>query len=205
MNIGGPPQVGGGTAFEATVWVDESGRPSAHGMVYVVAAVRLTRPMTLDRLTAVLRPGQRYLHWRDASRSDRREIVGVLNELSLDVYIATAIGIRPKRQESARRLCLAALVREASADGGPLDSIVIEGRGRQLDLSDEFAVHNEARVVQPGKTPKVSFVAKTASPMLWVADAVSSMASAHYAETSGSDHWWRSLQAARLTLRRVEA
>jgi hypothetical protein len=188
------------------IWVDESSRPSSDGFVYVIAAVRLVDPADeLGRLRGLLLGRQRYLHWRDEQQQRRREIVSVINELRLDVYVACSVGVRPKRQEQARSACLASVVREAAIDRGPLPSVLIEGRGRDLDRRDEYTVQNEARDVLPGAAPLVSFVAKSASPMLWVADAISSMASAYFAEAGGSDFWWRSLHAHRLTIRRVEA
>jgi hypothetical protein len=187
------------------VWIDESGRPSSDGFVYVIAAVRLVDPAArMDRLEALLLPGQRYLHWRDEPRQRRREIVSVINEVRLDMYVAYSVGVRPKQQERARTACLGSVVREAAVDQSPLPAVHIEGRGRELDRRDEHTVLNMSREVLPGSPPALAFVAKTASPLLWVADAVSSMASAYFAEVGGSDFWWRSLHAHRLTIRRVE-
>jgi hypothetical protein len=187
------------------VWVDESARPSVAGIVYVVAGVRMISGTSdLRRLYELLLPGQRYLHWRDESKPRRREIVGVINEMRLDIYVAHAQGVALRGQEAARRACLGSVVREVAVDDRSVALVSIEGRGRALDLADRYTVRNECRDVLPGAPPEVAFVSKTASPLLWIADAVSSMASAHFAHSGGSDFWWRSMQPDRLTLRRVE-
>lgn len=187
------------------IWIDESARTSVAGIVYVVAGVRmLAGGSNMRRLHELLLPGQRYLHWRDESKPRRREIVGVINELHLDIYVSHAQGVALRGQEAARRACLGSVVREAALDDGLLATVSIEGRGPTLDLADRYTVRNESRGVLPGAPPEVAFVSKTASPLLWIADAVSSMASAHFADSGGSDFWWRSMQPDRLTIRRVE-
>jgi hypothetical protein len=188
-----------------TIWLDESARTSAQGIVYVVAAVRSGAPSGQSRLTSVLRPAQRYLHWRDESSEMRQVIVGALNEIGLDAYVATALSVRPKGQEAARSACLAAVVREASLDSCGLDSVVIEGRGDVLNRHDEYTVRNEGRSVQPGLPLQLTFASKSAWPLLWAADSISSMASAHFSGAGRSDHWWRSLRADRLTIRHIRA
>jgi hypothetical protein len=190
----------------SALWIDESGRPSPNGYVYAVAGVRpALRSTRSDRVADLLLPSQRYLHWRDEPSGRRREIVAVINELRLDVHVAYAVGIRPRQQEAARSACLSSVVSEAAIHAVGLAGVNIEGRGRDLDIRDEYAIRNVSRRVLPHAPPTVVFVATTASPLLWVADAVASIASAYFAESGGSDFWWRSLRSYRLTLREVEA
>ena len=187
------------------VWIDESARSGALGIAYVVVGVRNVGLdlSAFQRLDSMLLPGQRYVHWRDESSRRRRELVAVFNELALDVTVAFAEGVGARRQEEARHLCLVELIREAAVGPHRLDRVAIEGRGKDLDLRDRSTVLNECRVSMPGAAPHVDFVAKPASPLLWVADAVASMASMHFADHEGSDFWWRELRVPRLTMRRA--
>jgi hypothetical protein len=153
----------------------------------------------------LLLPAQKYLHWRDEPNTRRHEIVSVLNELPIELTIATAHEVQSKRQEHARSLCLADVAREAIRHHVPIRRFAIEGRGRNLDLRDRSTLLDEIRRLNQRPAPAIDFVSKTASPLLWIADAVSSMASTHFSDEPGADHWWRALRPARITLLRTDA
>ena len=196
-----------GAEFEdfGVVQHDLDGRAVAAGFVYVVAGVRpIDADQDLTRLAALLLPGQRYLHWRDEPNARRREIVAVLNEIALDIAVAVAVDVRPRRQEHARAICLAHVVSEALAAALPVTAVAIESRGAQLDERDRYTIRDELRRLDRHAAPTIEFVTKTASPLLWIADAVTSMASAHFSEAPGSDYWWRSLRPNRLIIRRAD-
>jgi hypothetical protein len=187
------------------IWIDESARTSANGIVYVVAGVRAegdSRPV--HRLDELRFPAQRYLHWRDEPAVRRREFVSVTNELALHVTVAVAHAVPPRRQERARAACLALVARDALQSPEPVTGFRIEGRGQQLDKHDEFTVTDVVRRIRHQPSPLIEFVPKSASPILWVADAVAWMASTHFSDAPGSDHWWRSLRPSRLTILHVE-
>lgn len=187
------------------VWIDESARETTSGVVYVIAGVRLTGDARSSaRLRDLLLPGQKYLHWRDEPNHRRREIVGVLNELPLDVTIAVAYEVRIRRQEQARSRCLASVASECLTRQIPVTQFAIEGRGGHLDLRDRFSILDESRRINHRPAPAIEFVPKTASEALWVADAVAYMASTHFSDEPGSDHWWRTLRPSRLTMLRSE-
>lgn len=187
------------------IWIDESARASADGIVYVVAGVRAEgdrRPV--HRLDELRFPAQRYLHWRDESAARRREFLSVTNELAVNVTVAVAHAVAPRRQEPARAACLALVARDALQSPQPVTDFRIEGRGQQLDKHDKFTVTDVVRRIRHQPSPLIEFVPKSASPLLWVADAVAWMASTHFSDAPGSDHWWRSLRLSRLTILHVE-
>ncbi len=107
------------------IWIDESARTSANGIVYVVAGVRAEgdrRPV--HRLDELRFPAQRYLHWRDEPAARRREFLSVANELALKVTVAVT-GFR------------------------------IEGRGQPLDKHDEFTVTDVVRRIRHQPSPLI--------------------------------------------------
>ena len=187
------------------LWIDESARSSVNGVIYVIAAVRAESDShRVDRLDDLRFRDQRYLHWRDEPANRRREFIGVTNELALDVTVAVAQGVPSRGQERARAKCLSSVVRQALQQPTPVAHFRIEGRGQHLDRLDEFTVADLVRRMRHQPSPMVDFVSKSASPILWVADAVAWMASTHFSDKPGSDHWWRSLRPARLTILHVE-
>jgi hypothetical protein len=187
-------------------WIDESSRETVTGLVYVVVGVRLAGDArSLARLNELLLPGQTHFHWRDETDPRRRSLVATLNELPIDVIAAVAFEVPRKRQEHARSQCVAALAQESLRRQSPVSDFAIEGRGAPLDRRDRFSIFDAARAVNHRPAPTVSFVAKSASPVLWVADAVASIASSHYSDEPRSDHWWRSLRVAKLTSLHVKA
>ena len=184
-------------------FIDESIRMSPDGYVYVLAAVRPTaRTGSLASLRTVLLPGQRYVHWRDETDVRRATLVDAFNAMSFDVTVAVMERVPNRGQERARAACMVALA--AEFDRGPGIRWDIEGRRERLDRRDIDTIHNAHRRGQLSNAPTLSFVSKSASPALWVADAAASSASAYFAAVGRSDHWWRSLRFSRLVVLAVE-
>ena len=86
----------------------------------------------------------------------------------------------------ARAACMLALA--AEFDRGPGVRWEIEGRREHLDQRDIDAIHNAHRAGEVSSAPTLNFVSKSASPVLWVADAAAATASAYFAGAGRSDH-----------------
>jgi hypothetical protein len=145
-----PPRLSGPSdrSESDVMWIDESARAAAGGVVYVIVGVRLT-----DDARSLDPPGK---------------VVASIPEV-------------------------------------PVRSFAIEGRGEDLDRRDRSSILDAVRRMNRRPAPEIVFVSKTASPLLWVADAVSSIASCHFGDERGSDHWWRQFRPPRITLLRTDA
>jgi hypothetical protein len=129
----------------------------------------------------------------------RREVlVAAVNTMAFDVTIAVMEHVPNRGQERARAACMLALATEFDRDPGVRWEI--EGRREQLDQRDVDTIHNAHRDGELSSAPTLNFVSKSASPVLWVADAAASTASAYFAGPGRSDHWWRSLRFSRLVV-----
>jgi hypothetical protein len=172
------------------MWIDESYHEGSIGGVYVLAGVADTKSDL--RLLTRLAGNRSYLHWAD--RAQRQQTVEAINTIRPNVSLWVAHGVRRKRQEPARSRCFDALLRGVPDSG----SLRIEGRRDQQDDRDRSTIRNTDRVL--GGATDFEFVTKTASPLLWIADAGAGMASSYFSSAKGSDHWWRQLRPNILTI-----
>ncbi|MGK0722020.1 hypothetical protein [Leucobacter sp. W1478] len=101
------------------LYVDES---KARGYYVVATASAVGSVQASEKvLRALLKPGQRRLHFKSERESRRREILSRMNELDVRVAVWVVKG-RPNRE--ARDLCIADVASEACRSG--VDQLIIE-------------------------------------------------------------------------------
>jgi hypothetical protein len=158
-------------------YVDESIRTDDG--VYVLAAVALDAADGASVRDAVRalepRPGRRF-HWRDKESFERTEAAALLAELPIVPIVAIGAPVDPRRQERARRQCLAALLFELAVAG--VTEVWLETRNpvadrRDLDVIGGFRV----RGVIPTAL-RIGHARPAKEPLLWAADMVAGAISA---------------------------
>ena len=145
------------------VYVDES---KARGYYVVATASAVGDVKAADReLRALLKPGQRRLHFKSESDSRRRLILSRVCEL--DVRVSVWI-VRRRPDKEARPLSLGALVEVAVRDG--VAQLFIE-RDESLERADRRLI---AGIVGRESASEFLYrhVAPHEHPLLWVSDAV---------------------------------
>jgi hypothetical protein len=160
----------------ATAYVDESLRVRAG--LYVLAAV-IVADAQADRhreaLRALLHRGQQRLHWRDENSKRRALLVSTVRQLPRTGAVVIATGVAPRRQERARRKCIERLLAELASRRVP--NVVFERRHAELDARDRAMVAALRRQQSVPAWLRVSWVAATDEPLLWLPDIAAGAAS----------------------------
>ena len=152
-----------------TAYVDESLRLTGEGL-YVLAAVVMPderAPEVRAALRAAVPRGLRRYHWRKestASRTAMAELVATSGATAIAVHTH----VDPRRQERARRRCLARLLWELAQRGDT--TLVFETRQR-ADASDRRLIKDAERAGFARGT-RYAFERPEDEPLLWLADAV---------------------------------
>jgi len=169
-----------------TAFIDESLR--ARAGLYVLAAVIVADADADEHrqsLRDLLYHGQLRLHWRDESAGRRSELIGALCHLRHTGAVVVATGVRPRRQERARRKCIECLLAELTARG--IASIVFERRHDELDARDRALVAALKRQRSLPATVRASWQAAADEPLLWLPDIAAGAAA--LAETGDATYW----------------
>ena len=173
----------------ATAYVDESLRVQAG--LYVLAAV-IVADAQADRdreaLRALLHRGQQRLHWRDENSTRRALLVSAVRQLPRTGAVVIATGVAPRRQERARRKCIERLLTELARRRVP--TVVFERRHAELDARDRAMVAALRRQQSVPAWLRVSWVAATDEPLLWLPDIVAGAASL---AAAGDATYWEEL------------
>jgi hypothetical protein len=176
----------------ATAYVDESVR--ARDGLYVLAAV-IVADAQADRhreaLRAMLRHGQRRLHWRDESGKRRGLLASTVGLLPHSGTVMIATGVTPRRQERARRKCIERLLAELAGRG--VASVVFERRHEELDARDRAMVAALRRQHSVPAWLHTSWVPAADDPLLWLPDIAAGAASL---AAAGDARYWGELAAA---------
>jgi hypothetical protein len=116
-------------------------------------------------LRALLKPGQRRIHFKSERESRRREILSRMNEL--DVRVAVWI-VKGRPNKEARDLCIAEVASEACRSGA--NQLIIE-RDDSLVAADRRLI---ASVLRREEHTGLQYqhAAPHEYPLLWVSDAV---------------------------------
>jgi hypothetical protein len=175
----------------ATAYVDESLRVRAG--LYVLAAV-IVADAPADRhreaLRALLHRGQQRLHWRDENSKRRALLVSAVRQLPRTGAVVIATGVAPRRQERARRKCIERLLTELASRRVP--TVVFERRHAELDARDRAMVAALRRQQSVPAWLRVSWVAATDEPLLWLPDIAAGAASL---AAAGDATYWEELAA----------
>lgn len=147
----------------AKVYLDESKVRS----FYMVATVSTSGASNRSEkaLRALLKPGQRRIHFNNERDSRRREILAVI--CTLDLHVAVWVA-KNYPQKVARDLCLTHITVEACQS--KISQIIIE-QDDSLMVADRRVIAN---VMREQSHSELSYVhaAPHEYPLLWVSDAV---------------------------------
>lgn len=148
----------------AAVFVDES---KARG--FILAASHLTvnsDTQTVRAIQALVRRGQRRIHFKSESDASRRRILSALSALPLATRVYQIAGT-PDR--SARARCLEALVDDLAASRAA--RLVIE-RDASIERNDRRTIRTQLERSGNRDLLTYSHCAPHEEPLLWVSDAV---------------------------------
>jgi len=145
-------------------FVDESARPPR----YLVTAA-IVEPANVRRLRrsmrALLRPGQRELHFYKEKPVHRKHLADTIARLPVEVNVYTRSWHR--RDEPARQDCLARLV--ADLLGRQAHRLVIDSRNDK-DIHDERTLRRVLGPHPSGSELVYEHVDSTSESLLWIAD-----------------------------------
>lgn len=161
------------------VYVDES---KARGYYVVATAAVVGGIRSSERtLRALLKPGQRRIHFKSESDGRRRLILSRM--CALDVRVSVWI-VKQRSDKEARPLTFRALVEEAARDG--IDQMIIE-RDESVERADRRLI---AEILRSDGVSgfRYQHAAPHEHPLLWVSDAVA------WCYSSGGD-WIRRAEA----------
>lgn len=169
-------------------YVDESeSRQRLDPDVYILAAA-LVEDAEQDaiqaRMRALLRPGQRKLHWHAESATSRAGIIDAVAGLPALQLAVVRTGRPGERSERRRRKCLERLVYELDERG--VEYVTLEARerksnARELRLLDRYRSAGAVR-----GTMRMYHAAGPTCPLLWIAD---SLAGAVMAARTGNEEY----------------
>ncbi len=145
------------------LYVDES---KARGYYIVATASAAGSVQSSEKaLRALLKPGQRRIHFKSERDSRRREILSRMNELDVRVAVWVA---KNRSNKEARDLCIAGVATEACRSDA--DQLIIE-RDDSLMYADRRLI---ASVLSEEGAANLRYrhAAPQEYPLLWVSDAV---------------------------------
>lgn len=167
-----------------TAFLDESLRFHGPGLLLLAVVVVEDHDRECRQGIRRLRlPGQRRIHWHDESRARRDRIIDGIASLPWVAAVVASQPVPRRLQNPARAQCLEALV--AWLVDERIDRLVIESRGAHSDRQDRQTVIGCRRAGH--RLASYSFARAGDEPLLWIADVVAGVASAHLESTS---HRW---------------
>jgi hypothetical protein len=143
------------------VYVDESERRD-----YLLGVTTVDGPVQPLRaaLRALLRPGQRRIHFAKEQDSRRRQLLAAMTELDLTARIY----VSPRAAKESREMCLTALVADIAPAGASL--LVLESRESMNHL--DVLVLDAALRKHGCHTLEYRHLSPYEEPLLWVSDAI---------------------------------
>jgi len=148
--------------------IDETTIESGKGFIYVIASVAIIEDATLARTTLarVTRGRERPFHWVKEGPEARRRMVTAVDQLGA-VAVGFQQGCGRRGQDKTRSILLAEALVWAVGEGA--DGVIVESRGRKLDVQDKRVVK---QLRSTGHAiPGVQWDTKR-NPLLWLADSV---------------------------------
>lgn len=124
--------------------------------------------------------GQRRIHWRDERPERRDRIVGAIAALPWTAAVATHTPV-PRRLETRARVDCLERIAAWLADEG-VGTLVIESRGAHNDREDRGVLIERSR--SGHRFERYGFARPADEPLLWIADVVAGVTSAHLAGIS---------------------
>jgi hypothetical protein len=143
------------------VYVDESRRRA-----YLLGVTIVEGPVQPVRaaLRALLRPGQRRIHFAKEQDSRRRQLLAIMTDLDLTARVY----VSPRLAKASREMCLTALIADIAPAGASL--LVLESRDSMNHL--DVLVLDAALRKHGCHTLEYRHLSPYEEPLLWVSDAV---------------------------------
>lgn len=151
-------------ALRPVTWFVDESKSRGYHLVAIEAADSDVAGLRRE-VRALLRPGQRRLHFTRESESSRRSLSGALARLPVRAHVASIRGVDDK---TARKRCLDHLVRSAAASG--IRRIVLE-RDASIEAADRRMLGAAIRAAGASDL-RYEHADAREEPLLWVADAV---------------------------------
>lgn len=148
--------------------IDETTIESGKGFIYVIASVAIIEDATLAQMTlaGVTQGRQRPFHWVKEGPEARQRMVAAVDQLGA-IAAGFQQGCGRRGQDKTRSILLADALLWAVGEGA--DGVIIESRGRKLDVQDKRVVKQLRSAGHP--IPDVRWDTKS-NPLLWLADSV---------------------------------
>ena len=148
--------------------IDETTIESDKGFIYVIASVTIIEDATFAETTlaGVTRGRQRPFHWVKEGPEARQRMVAAVDQLGA-IAAGFQQGCGRRGQDKTRSILLADALLWAAGEGAV--GIIVESRGRKLDIQDKRVVKQLRGAGH--RIPDVQWETKS-NPLLWLADAV---------------------------------
>lgn len=162
------------------VFVDESLRQSATGLSVVTAVVISPDDLAEAQyqLRGLLLRGQVRFHWRDESEPRREQMVRVLSGMTIAGICYLVRDCPARHLERARAISLTRMLWDLKRDAPT--RLTIESR-RELDRRDTRTISAARKSGHYPERMKFDFLPPANEPLLWAADAIAGVVSAHAA------------------------
>lgn len=156
-------------------WSDESFQEKDSDGFYIIAAavIEATAAEQARELMMRLRGARATskAHWTEMDSRERKYAATALGDLSGLHVVAVGSPVPVRKQQRARRKCLAELVVELA--GFDVGRLYMEAREPQLNAQDVKTVQHARRFKLPKGTPfRIEHLPGGTEPLLWVADVV---------------------------------
>lgn len=161
-------------------YVDESIRRAPPGL-YLVAVVLIAHEdeeAVRHRVRATIPRRQPRFHWRDEGVASRRAMLATIGELA-PIAMAYACEGPGRRSDRARAKCVARMTWDLQ--GLSADHVTFESREDRNDRKDAQTIERAKRAAEAAPHLRYTFRRPLDEPLLWVADALAGVASAHIA------------------------
>lgn len=176
-----------------TAWGDESGSDRRRDPgTYILAAAIIddsTVAVARDKISKLLLPDQRKVHWWHESDKRRDLIASTIGNVGISAVVIVRVGPLDNRDERRRRKCLERLLSELEEMN--CGELILESRGRNDDERDRQMLHalrSARRVTSP---IRLEHVVGPDDPMLWAADA---LCGATVAARLGNPRWQKLIE-----------
>jgi hypothetical protein len=160
---------------------DESGSvASSDPGAYIFAGVLLAPSRAgnaREAITALRRPTEKKIHWRDDADKRHAEVIRCISALPIQGLVVARVGPLSDRAERRRRKCFEAFLGELQALG--CRDLTLESRGQHLDRNDMDFVNALRAQRRLSSDLRVAHLAGPTEPLLWIADAVAGAYVAH--------------------------
>lgn len=172
---------------------DESGSvASIDPGAYIFAGILLAPSRVgraRDAITALRRPTEKKVHWRDDADKRHVEVIQCIAALPIHGLVVARVGPLSDRAERRRRKCLEAFLNELQNLG--CRELTLESRGQHLDRNDMDLLNGLRAQKRLSSGLRVAHRGGPTEPLLWIADAV---AGAYVAHRTGNPKYFAQIE-----------